>query len=111
MAKTQAERSKRYRDGKRDESVTQPSQKRDVTATVTRPANFGQPGCEYRHCANVWPAGSKHKLYHGLYKPASELSKDELNRIALPGDVDYKPSTCRPCVPGEAVALMNEVGR
>jgi len=35
MALTQAERAKQYRQRKRDESVTQPSQKRDVTEIVT----------------------------------------------------------------------------
>ena len=54
-----------------------------------RPANFAQPACQCRHCANVRAAGSKHVLNHGPYKAAHVLGRHELNRVSLPGDVDY----------------------
>jgi hypothetical protein len=51
--------------------------------------NFGQPDCECMHCRQNRRQGSHHILNHGPHKPASELSPNELNRVALPGDVDY----------------------
>lgn len=54
------------------------------------PANFGQDDCTCRHCFNIQAKGSLHTLNHGPHKPARELSKNELNRVALPGDVDYR---------------------
>ena len=65
------------------------------------PANFGQDNCECRHCANNRASGNKHVLNHGPHKPASELSKGELNRVALPGDVDYETSLA----PGKAYKI------
>ena len=54
------------------------------------PANYGQPDCECRHCQNIQASGSKHIINHAAYKPASELGKNELNRVSKPGDADYK---------------------
>jgi len=54
------------------------------------PANFGQDDCDCRHCQNNRAKGSPHTLNHGPHKLAGALSKGELNRVALPGDVDYK---------------------
>jgi len=53
------------------------------------PANYGQSDCQCRHCTNVRAAGGRHVLNHGPYKPGNELSRHELNRVSLPGDVDY----------------------
>jgi len=55
-----------------------------------KPANFGQPNCECKHCQSVRSNKSHNVLNHGPHKPASELSLNELNRVALPGDVDYR---------------------
>jgi hypothetical protein len=61
-----------------------------VTDNVTdKPANFGMDNCECRHCRAVKSNKSNHILNHGQYKPAGELAPGELNRVALPGDVDY----------------------
>lgn len=54
------------------------------------PANFGQPDCECRHCANNRNNGSRLVINHGPYKPVSELKDNEVNRVSLPGDVDYR---------------------
>ena len=50
--------------------------------------NFGQPGCECRHCKNNRHNGSRLVINHGPHKPASELKSGEVNRVSLPGDVD-----------------------
>jgi hypothetical protein len=57
--------------------------------------NFGQPDCECHHCRNNRKSGSKKVLNHGPYKTAGELAENELNRVALPGDVDYVPEPAR----------------
>ncbi len=54
-----------------------------------KPANYGQPGCQCQHCQSIRINKSKVVLNHGAYKPAKELDKNELNRVSLPGDVDY----------------------
>ena len=97
MALTQAERAKQYRQRKRDESVMQPSQKRDVTEIVTepvsntlRPANYGQPDCECRHCANNRAQNNRLLINHGPYKTAAELKSNEVNRQTMTGDADYE---------------------
>lgn len=51
--------------------------------------NFGQPDCECQHCQTNRANGNRHTLNHGLHKPADELGRNELNRVALPGDADY----------------------
>ena len=55
------------------------------------PDNFGQPDCQCKHCQGVKTNSSKHLINHGKYKKASELAANELNRVSLPGDVDYEP--------------------
>jgi len=50
----------------------------------------GGPDCGCRHCANVRASGSGHILNHGLHKTTYELSQGELNRVSLPGDIDYE---------------------
>ena len=90
-------RQQRYREQqKRNATVTNVTQKRNATGkNVTRnatvlPANFGQDDCTCRHCQNNRAKGSPHTLNHGAHKLAKALSKKELNRVTLPGDVDYK---------------------
>lgn len=53
------------------------------------PTNYGQEDCECRHCRNIRNAKLPLTLNHGKLKTADELGKNERNRIALPGDVDY----------------------
>lgn len=60
-----------------------------IAGPIELPANFGQPDCECRHCRNNRASGLSKLINHGPYKPASELFSGELNRVALPGDVDY----------------------
>ena len=67
-----------------------------------KPANFGQPDCECQHCQTNRVNGNKHTINHGAWKSAQELDEGELNRVALPGDVDYTSSTkaiAAPCKP------------
>lgn len=63
-----------------------------VTQLKSAPAiaNFGQPDCECMHCKSNRASGGKHTINHGEYKPAHLLSKGEVNRVTLPGDVDYE---------------------
>ncbi len=53
------------------------------------PANYGLPDCECQHCKSNRASGSRYFLNHYTYKAAGHLSSNELNRVALPGDVDY----------------------
>jgi hypothetical protein len=53
------------------------------------PANFGQPDCECRHCQQNRRSDHKLIINHGAWKPASQLAANEVNRVSLPGDVDY----------------------
>ncbi len=57
--------------------------------TIGRPANFGQLDCQCQHCKTNRINGTKHVINHGIWKPVNQLAKDELNRVALPGDIDY----------------------
>ncbi|KKN19410.1 hypothetical protein LCGC14_0946210 [marine sediment metagenome] len=53
------------------------------------PDNYGLEDCQCRHCQNNRAKGNKHVLNHGKWKPIEELGANELNRVSLPGDVDY----------------------
>lgn len=55
-------------------------------------APMGLPKCTCRHCQNVKASGSRHTLNHGYgpHRDANTLAKDELIRVALPGDADYQ---------------------
>jgi len=91
-------RQQRYRDSKRNASVTNPVL--NVTPTVTRvtpevacnvtPANYGQPDCECRHCANNRAQNNRLLINHGPYKTAAELKSNEVNRQTMSGDADYE---------------------
>jgi hypothetical protein len=98
------ERQRRRRDKIKAKGVTDkaPGQY-EVDTTVesimpddypAKPANFGQSDCECRHCQNNLPipysgTDSRHIINHGPYKTIDELASNELNRVALPGDVGY----------------------
>jgi len=55
------------------------------------PANYGQSDCACQHCQNVRAVGKDPavRLNHGPYKRVDELADDRINRVSLPGDVDY----------------------
>lgn len=55
------------------------------------PKNYGQPGCECKHCQQTKARREQGKIVinHGSYKTAPELGEREVNRVCLPGDVDY----------------------
>ena len=66
----------------------------DVTASVTSTVtpsitNFGKPDCECGHCSQNKGNGNRSIINHGAYKSAGELVPREINRVSLPGDVDY----------------------
>ncbi len=56
---------------------------------VPLPRNFGLPDCECKHCQQNATTVYKFEINHGAWKPASQLGKNEFNRVSLPGDVDY----------------------
>ena len=53
------------------------------------PTDYGKPGCACLSCRANRASGNRHVINHGSYKPASRLGPKEINRVALPGDVDY----------------------
>ncbi len=52
--------------------------------------NYGQPNCCCQHCQTNRANNNKHIINHGAYKRSHELGENELNRVALPGDVDFE---------------------
>lgn len=64
-----------------DESVT-------LSVTAARPMNWGLPDCQCQVCQSN--RSNRHTINHGAYKRAGELNHNELNRVPLPGDPDYK---------------------
>ena len=93
------ERARRYRAKHKGVTHRPESNAQSVTpeqGTVTPegraqsvPANYGQPDCECYHCRNNRKSGSKLIINHGAYKTAAQLADNEVNRVSLPGDVDY----------------------
>lgn len=65
-----------------DQGMTSPG----MTQGMTRPANYGQADCQCMHCKQ----STVSRPNHGAYKRSHELATNEVNRVALPGDVDYK---------------------
>ncbi len=57
--------------------------------SVGLPLNFGCPDCRCKHCHQAKTNGNKHTINHSSWKPVKELAVHELNRVSLPGDVDY----------------------
>lgn len=68
-----------------------PENDKSGSVPSTLPANFGQPDCQCKHCQQNRANGNKHIINHGPYKTADELAPNEVNRMSLPGDVDYVP--------------------
>ena len=85
-------RQQRRRDAKKAKGVTiEPSiaEFDKVAEMYGKPLNFGLPDCACGHCQQARVNGSKNTINHGAWKSASQLGKHELNRVTLPGDVDY----------------------
>ena len=90
--KAQRERTRRYRakqkEGVTSKGVTATSIANEVTARLNI-ANYGQPDCACLHCRANERNGGKHTINHGPYIPFAQLGANEVNRVSLPGDVDY----------------------
>lgn len=72
--------------------ITIPEGYQDDTGAVTGqtlPANFGQIDCQCMHCQQNRRSNHKLLINHGDHKPANQLMKNEVNRVSLPGDIDY----------------------
>ena len=53
------------------------------------PANFGASDCECKMCMSNRLSAKPHIINHGAWKRCESLATNELNRVFLPGDVDY----------------------
>jgi len=72
-----------------NESPSAPSETH-TEVTQELPANFGQPDCQCMHCRQNRRSKHPRLINHGKYRPVELLKHNEVNRVALPGDVDYK---------------------
>ena len=70
----------------RRKSNNQPEQSEPEQAY---PNNFGGDDCECMMCKTRKLNGSRHVINHGAWKSEDKLGKLEVNRVSLPGDVDY----------------------
>ena len=61
------------------------------------PTNYGLSDCECNHCRINKSKGGRHILNHGAYKDAGQLADNEMNRVAMPGDVDHIGVVCDAC--------------
>jgi len=81
------------RKGMTQQGMTEQGMTEGMTEPVSntlRPANYGQPECECRHCQNNRKQNNRLLINHGPYKTASQLKSNEVNRQSLPGDDDYE---------------------
>ena len=99
------EANKRYRVSRGTKGITQDDtlkleQKQGITEKVSRgitlPKNYGLPDCECVHCQQNRRMGGKFVLNHSRYMTDDELvekfretGQRWINRVSLPGDVDY----------------------
>ena len=88
---------KRYRDSKKgitsgitSQGITSGITDRVLQTTTQRPANYGQPDCECGMCRANRNNGTHNIINHGDWLPANQLSRSMINRVPLPGDVDYE---------------------
>jgi len=51
--------------------------------------NYGQKDCQCMHCQQNRRGNLKLIVNHGNYKRLGELLQGEVNRVSLPGDIDY----------------------
>jgi hypothetical protein len=56
---------------------------------VVFPDNYSLIDCTCKHCQQNRATGARLSINHGDYKPAEELESGEVNRVSMPGDVDY----------------------
>lgn len=99
------EYQKQYMANKRSnkEGLTEPENVRpieDVRPEPVRPIlpdNYGQPDCQCWHCKqnSSQPKDRQVIINHGPYKTADQLAAGEVNRQALPGDIDYQGAVCK----------------
>ena len=54
------------------------------------PANYGQADCQCKHCQASRSHDHRWVINHGPWKSLHELAANEVNRVSLPGDVDYE---------------------
>ena len=73
-----------------DKCNTVTDNKCNKPAVVTdKPANYGLEDCQCMHCTSARANKSKNTINHGPYKQFGRLEAKEVNRVALPGDIDY----------------------
>jgi endogenous inhibitor of DNA gyrase (YacG/DUF329 family) len=53
------------------------------------PDNYGTSDCQCQSCEQNHINKDRYVINHGDYKDYSQLGDNEINRVALPGDVDY----------------------
>lgn len=53
------------------------------------PLNYGLSDCTCKHCQQNRVMSNKFTINHGAYKPAEQLATNEVNRVSMPGDIDY----------------------
>ena len=58
--------------------------------TLTRHTYTGGSDCGCGMCKNKVVNKSSKIINHGPWKSASELKENEINRVPIPGDVDYE---------------------
>jgi len=58
-------------------------------AENAKPANYGQADCQCKHCQASRSHDHRWVINHGPWKSLHELAANEVNRVSLPGDVDY----------------------
>ena len=63
-----------------------------VTIPIRLPSNYGLPDCQCKHCINnrAKPERDRYIINHGPRKETHRLGSNEINRVSLPGDSDYK---------------------
>ena len=62
----------------------------DVTLTHHVDTYTGGSDCGCGMCKNKVVNNSSKIINHGPWKSASELKENEINRVPIPGDVDYE---------------------
>ena len=61
----------------------------DAVRDIVKPANFGASDCMCKMCIGNRLSAKPHIINHGAWKRCESLATNELNRVSLPGDVDY----------------------
>jgi len=81
------QQSKRSSETNKRDTVTD-----NTVQSVTDNIYHGGPGCDCGMCqANrAKPPAQQKTINHGPYKTASGLQNNEINRVPVPGDKDYK---------------------